>query len=397
MPNGVHRKGPGRGWVYRWREFDAETGREVKRTSPEYPTRATALTASAGERQQLKQLRAAPGPVHAASLTLPAALRQHPSYRKQPADQQGIADRHLQQFMAWGGINLARHLSLDLVQTYIDHLKAQGLAWDTRRHRLIPIRRAARMAASVGVPDPLAALRLDAKEWSEVRIEAWTLRHILQALPLVDDPRARRAIALSALMGLRPSEVCRARYCDLRRTEGKGWLLAIGLRSASDTAARSAKTHASRRLLPIPPAAWPWICPGGPEPIASTLPLIPSQANGSRGKPLDGTTLSQWLGPILRADLGGSLTVKSLRKSFLTWVTAAGADYWQLEEWVGHQTPRVVGITGRHYLADQYAAQAVRLAPIATIINQTVGDILGDIGGQVPQWGTQDRPETTQR
>ncbi len=38
----VHRKGPGRGWVYRWMEWDRDAGRVVKRTSVEHEKKSDA-------------------------------------------------------------------------------------------------------------------------------------------------------------------------------------------------------------------------------------------------------------------------------------------------------------------------------------------------------------------
>lgn len=49
-PERVHRKGPGRGWVYRWTEWDAARGKVVRRTSPEFEKKRDAELAEAAER-----------------------------------------------------------------------------------------------------------------------------------------------------------------------------------------------------------------------------------------------------------------------------------------------------------------------------------------------------------
>lgn len=48
----VHRKAQGRGWIYRWSEYDAARQKRVRRTSPEYEKKADAELAEAAERMK---------------------------------------------------------------------------------------------------------------------------------------------------------------------------------------------------------------------------------------------------------------------------------------------------------------------------------------------------------
>ncbi|HUV31982.1 MAG TPA: site-specific integrase [Devosiaceae bacterium] len=285
--------------------------------------------------------------------TLEQAHDLHPSTRRALAARSPDYARcvaALERFQRQFGVTYVEDLTLDLVQRWLAYLRGCGYAWDTRRHYLLPVRRACKMAASLGLPDPLAGILLDRRA-DPPEIPAWTLPQLCQAATAFGadpDPRPLAALAMGGFLGLRPSEICRAQVGDVV-SDPAGAVLRIGLRER--------KNAQSRRDLPLPALVTQWLAPSldGRSPQA---PLVPRPA-GSGWIP---ESLGKWLQPMLTDAIGERHPVKALRKSFATWMVVAGIEERHVEAYLGHLASRVAAVTTRHYLA---AARAHELRPVA--------------------------------
>ena len=299
---------------------------------------ALRLKAITLEDQRLISTGKVPLPSDNGRLTLYAANKRHPSTRREAPTEQDRHSRGLDLFQRYCGIRFVDEVTLDLVQDYIESMSRSGFSWDTRRHRLLPIRRACKMGTMAGIPDQLAGLMLDRRETAPV-VEVWTLPELLQAVHALDGP-ARAAVALGGFIGLRPSEIERLQPED--RMED---VLQVG--------ARQAKNTASRRALPLPAIMIEWL----------QLPV-----NGQK-------SLGTWLKPILAKVTGRELPVKCLRKSFATWAIRSGIPVHHVEAYLGHKQSGVAEVTGRHYLADM---QVEELRPVAARINLALESSLAE-------------------
>lgn len=200
-------------------------------------------------------------------LTIRAAADAHPSTRREAERQRRDYDKrmkYLDKFMEWAGITLAREITLDAVQRWVTELRRKGYAWDTRRHHLAYIRRAAKIGATHGMPDPLAGFRLDHND-DYKPIQTWPLDSIQDALKHLKDERCRAIIGLGIGMGLRPSEIVRVMSDDI-----KNGILTVG--------SRERKNKASIRRLPVPQVVLGWL-----KPLKkSDCPLIRTQRPGAK-------------------------------------------------------------------------------------------------------------------
>jgi len=270
--------------------------------------------------------------------------------------------RHdLAEFRARTGLTLMRDLSLRHVQDWLAALRQAGAAHATRRHKLIPVRRAAAMAPGLGLPDVIHGLRLDERS-DPPPVRVWTLPQLAVAARAAESSGDRRALAILALgglLGLRPTEIVRALPEDL-----DGDLLHVG--------ARERKNSPSARLLPLPEPILGWI-----RDLAATRPagrsLVGPDGHGTRLAVCSCRSAGAALGRALDAAGVGRLDLKCLRKSFATWTIGAGLDAHAVEAWLGHRSALVGSITARHYLA---RAGADRLRPLSDQIGRLVADQL---------------------
>jgi integrase len=272
--------------------------------------------------------------------TIKDAALAHPSSQRDGWDQVKYL-RHLQVFTTFLGSELLMDLTVERVLAWAAALRRQGLAWDTRRHHLLYVRRASRMAPSLGSLDVLAGLKLDRHDGRARDIPHWTLPVLMRglgALEQLTDPRPAAALALTALLGLRPTELCRAQVADLDMTDG---CLRVG--------GREAKNVASRRALPLPGRLVPIlrIVTGGRP---ADAPLIQTASNRRRG-PFSLDTISTWWAAEVSPHLKPALPPRAGRKSFATWAREAGLDPQHLEAWIGHRTAFFSAVSSRHYLA----------------------------------------------
>lgn len=270
------------------------------------------------------------------ALAHPSTIREKRTSEDYKARLRALAD-----WERFGGAALVAHVTLAEVLRFVEWMVGQGMAWDTRRHRLIPIRRACQYATQYSIPDKLAGQRIDKREYKPVvALPSITL---VKEWLLSPDPVVRRTVALGALCGLRPSEIMRADVTDLQ--DG---LLVVG--------SRETKNLASRRTLPLPRLALDAL-----ETTATKGPLVISL----HGHRLTTRNLNRRIAPAMQP-----FNVKTLRKVFATELIRAGVNVNLVEAYMGHTLSAVTAVTQRHYLA---AYQAERLRPVAEAVDTIYG------------------------
>lgn len=297
----------------------------------------------------------------------PATARE---YDRSP-DQYKRHQRELQRFVDWLGSDDPARVDLDTAQRYITELKRRGMAWDTRRHHLLAVRRVSTMLPTIRMQDQIGRIVLDRRDADEIpSVEAWTPEEIAAALAIDEitchDSRRyqrpqqrtmgiteRAVIALGACCGLGSSEIIRLQAGDLA-----GDLLQVG--------ARKAKNRSRRRQIPLPTTLANWLSTmtAGLQP---SDPLIAWQRKtDDLPQPYTPSSYAQWSGPWLAAATGRRLPPKSLRKSFVSIAIQLGATDRAIEAYLGHTYSGLSMVTQRHYAA----AMLVReLRPLADSID----------------------------
>lgn len=297
--------------------------------------------------------------------TMRDAAEAHPASKRdlvaRPRDHALYLD-HVDAFCAFAGVTEAGLVTLDQVMRWIVQLTKDGKTWEGRRHRLLYVRRACVMAATRGLPNPLGEMTLDRRAKERRGIAAWTLPELALAVQALDDPRAVAAVALSGMLGLRPSEVARLQIADLL----PNGLLSVG--------ARESKNDPSARVLPLPPTIARWCAEAADirekdKRRAATRPLIPS----SNGREMAPSTFNHWLKPLLEDATGRALEVKALRKAFASWAPRAGIPGRDIERFLGHATALLAPVTSRHYLAEGLAEE---LAPSALLLERAIREAM---------------------
>ncbi len=295
-------------------------------------------------------------------VTIEQAFYAHPSSLNDTGRSRRRYSDAISAWVKWSGSGLLHDLTLDGFTRYRDRLIGEGYAWDSRRHLLLPLRRAARMAAArYGMPDVLSGLHLDKPE-ARPMAQAWTLDELRKGFgKLADNLRGAVALGLGGFVGLRPSETIRIRCGDLRKDNRLPYAILPGR-------AKDAKNHASRRLLPIPPtiAKDMRALAAGRKPTDPLLVTIPgNEAEGggfnAASKAFTQETFNQWLAPLMQEATGKRLPARCLRKSFATWTRRAGIKDEHREVYLGHETELAQSITGRHYVADLHEVLADEL------------------------------------
>lgn len=304
----------------------------------------------------------------AARLTVEQAALAHPSSRREPLARQVEYCNYLKQFCAFASVQFIDDVTLEQVQRYIDHMRGR-FTWSTRRHHLLYIRRACRMAGVQGLGDVLAGLRLDRCEQRKA-VEVWSLDELVAGVRSLTesgkDDRALVVLALGGFMGLRPSEIWRAQVGDLAEVPA-GLQLAVGVRAA--------KTANSVRVLPVPEILRSWLegaCSGRKK----DAPLVPSMKyNGGRQMTI--STANHLFHDTISTACGGRrLPLKNLRKSFATWAIRERCDIELVEAWIGHVSSRIQAVTQRHYLE---AARAEQLLPLSKHLHRILAKRLPEV------------------
>jgi integrase len=252
--------------------------------------------------------------------------------------------RELEEFIEASGVALASDLRAHHVEAWVATLRERGLAWDSRRHRLLYLRAACAQAARWGFADALVGLRLDAPDDAEPQ-RAASLLEIREAIAKAREASPRLAVAVIVMgaMGLRPSEALRLKCIDCYATD-EGLALRVG--------ARERKTRASRRDLPVAEAWRGDFAAVLGEPDAA---LIASERGGH---------LCKWaFGRMVSALLPEDLPAKALRKGF---ASVAGWDVglqpWEIDAFLGRALSGLAAVSDRAYVA---RANVARLRPAA--------------------------------
>lgn len=272
-------------------------------------------------------------------LTIRQAAEMHPSTHRDPLKRKVEYLTYVDQFSAHAKVTELHAVTLEQVLAWVEHMRAAGLSWDTRRHRLLYLKRAFIMGRRHGIVDQVAGLRLDRQDQERTTVKTWALSRLLTAIATAQDHRIRAALALGGCLGLRPTEICRAQIEDL--DEG---LLTIG--------AREAKNRASRRTVPVPASVLQILHAAIGDRTAGAL-VDPTGPRGGEALTLSG--LNQLLADTLRKG-SGAIAPKDLRKTFATWATRVIPGH-DLERYLGHTTALHAAVTSRSYLAAHVAAQ----------------------------------------
>jgi integrase len=240
-------------------------------------------------------------------------------------------------------------VTLDNVLQWVSEMKRRKWKWDTRRHALIYLRRAAVMGTRQGLPNQLAGIRLDHQDRVRTAIRVWSLARIVQAIKAAKDPRIAAALVLGGCLGLRPTEIQRVEVDDLVDD-----VLHLGLRES--------KNVASVRSLPVPATVLRYLTALTNKRTTGAL-LLPQGARS--GPTLTSSGLHQLLADTLTAP---KIAPKDLRKSFATWAATKipAAD---LERYLGHSSALHAAVTSRHYLAAHFADQ---LRPSAALLSGAI-------------------------
>ena len=269
--------------------------------------------------------------------------------------------RELREFLRYARITYQAEVTYPLVLDYVKHMKAKGYRYKTRQHRLSSILRAAAMGAALhGLSNPLVGARLDRRGneqplrsidcFTELELaRALTPQTVLGRQPLTLETRHRVVLAMGALMGMRPSEIYRAKVSD--------W--------DGATIYTGQKTAGSRRRLPAARTVAAWL-DALTEGRSAEDPLI-----GHKGAFFRADTFSQWCGTWLPAAAGRKLPVKCLRKTFATLCVRHQIHEYTLEAHMGHLPPRLAASTQQSYLIQ---ARATELQPVADMMEQWLRD-----------------------
>lgn len=291
-----------------------------------------------------------PGP---APVTLEGAALMHPACIRERRVDPALFDAHLRylrEFCEWSGVSLLVDLRLDIVLRWVDVLRSRHPSWWARKHRLVYLRRASRMGATLGIPDVIGGMSIDRDSGPLARPDAWTVGEIAKAAQTLSgcgDARPLAVLGLGALMGLRGSEIFRLRvrdFCDD--------VVSVGVEVA--------KTRSSRRDLVVPPLVLAWIRPllSGRDRAAF---LLETRFRGG-AQSFDRSSFPKKFGPIISAAAGRSLPAKCLRKTFATWTAREGLPIMWVEHYLGHESAALSRVTVRHYLA---AASVEQMRPFA--------------------------------
>lgn len=341
---------------------------EARRATPDDLSRAVEMRLlTRDESTAIARRLPPPLPDRIRRLTILDAALSHPATVRESDASTREFNRHrreLIEFCEWAGVSDLAALRLEHVVSYIAHMKREGRSKDGRRHRLMWIRRAARMGAARGIPDVLGDMVLDRSDGPRRRRKVWSRDQITAALQQLcnsDDRRPAACLILSGMMGLRSSEIIRLRVGDA----GGGVLMVGEIESKNDP---------SRRALPIGPAV-----SGVLAPLLSRDPSHPLIAPATgHGRPKDShfaaSTYGRWMGDRLRNVQFPDIRPTDLRKSFLTWAHDDGLPPALIEQWMGHRVTSMSAVSADHYFA---SPTLDRLRPISTAIDRHVATAIG--------------------
>lgn len=275
-------------------------------------------------------------------LSLLGAATMHPATeheRNCPEDYRRH-QRDLEQFSEWSGVTACKDVTLDLVTRYVSHLKTVTKSQSTMQHKMLWLRRAMKVHRTRGGNDPLERIKIVSKRRTGAgrrEIDVWGLDDLCRgavALQQAENHRALAVVALGGFMGLRPSEITRAKIGDI-----EDGLLSTGM-----------KTEESERILPIPKPVLKMIEPLLDGPASRALiPTHSPVARSNTDKHFDPRRGLRFFTDDIRNAAGGNRRPCDLRKSFMTWAVDNGIDPSAIERYMGHAAGLVSAVSSRHY------------------------------------------------
>lgn len=305
-------------------------------------------------------------------VTVLEAAGDHPATKREYTKDPIGFSRHRREvltFCEWAKITYLKDLRLSHVEGWLKNLEGEGLAWDTRRHKILWIRRAAAMAPNHGLTDVLHSLKLDRRETSH-SVEGWTLAELASGIVQLEAAGELRTLALLALggfVGLRTTEIGRLRVEDF---DFAAAVLEVGVRDR--------KTAASRRNLALPALvnAWCQQLAGG----KISGPLFPAMKKSkSTERHINDNMFGRRFREKLATATGRDLAPKCLRKSFVRIALDAGLAPRDVESFLGHHqysSKEITDVTLRHYWIKE---QAEKLRPAAVKLNEILAKTLREI------------------
>lgn len=268
-----------------------------------------------------------------------------PSSQTEMAEDPESAKKHraaIMEFVRFSGVNDIAKVRVDHITAWLESLKSRGLSYDGRRHKLLWLKRACFMAPSFGCLNVLPrGLKLDKRTKKRIGAgDVWSLSELCEAAVFfirTGDARRLAALALGGFMGLRNSEIARAKVGDVRPFMD-GYTLSIG--------ERQFKTENSVRELPVPICVFEFIKPlvSSRPPDSAIIEPISQYAHFSENN------FGRWFRERMRNATQKQLPTKHLRKSFSTWTIRAGLPVRHSERYTGHVSSVSGATVERHYL-----------------------------------------------
>lgn len=306
--------------------------------------------------------------------SIEAAYQRHPSTMREAQKDLDSAMRYkkaLQRFLDYSGLFFLDELTFDALFEYNQNNQDAGVPWDTRRHWLMPVRRAAQMAPDYGIPDPIGRRQLNRKTVDEqvIEVDHWSADVLRSVLMCQEDLRWRVAIGLAGFCGMRTSEVIRARCGDV----DPSFRLSIGLGRDKAGDVRKAKTKFARRIIPLPPTLGKWALEvaAGRDPHE---PLIDRQAarpkKGARRiihQEFNSGSFAKWLRRDSVAVKDATWSDNVLRRSFANLAIEHGAGIFEVETYYGHRISEASAVATDHYLQ---LANSSRLQVVADVMEK---------------------------
>lgn len=297
---------------------------------------------------------------HPTEVTIREAFLQHPATAR-AARNNGAEfrqhERFLDLFTDFSGITKLNALTVQITMLWIEQMRGKGYSYDTRRHALIPLKRASSMGPSFQLVNILSGIHLDYRE-KELVIRFYSvdeLARIIGHLSTRETTHHIVAFGLMGLMGLRPSEMQRAIVSDVT-----GNVLVVG--------ERKRKTAKSHRTLPIPDVLLPHIS-RATKGRAGTEALVTSNYHPTRiGMPID--NLDKLVHKHIPQTGVRILPAKCFRKSFFSMcVNDLSLPHGLVEMYMGH---RVSGLSSVSHNSYHGKAQTRLLEPVSEAVSKAI-------------------------
>lgn len=312
-------------------------------------------------------------PVNPLLVTIDEAMKTHQTYRRL-LEHDALTDRRKQEhrkhyenaiteFMEFSGLSRLRDIRLAIVLEYVDHMKNKGYKYDTRRHRLLPIRWACMMAPQYGIANVMAGHKIDRREMKDqTDIQTWTwpeLKTIIHHLHDANETKLLVAVGLMAFCGLRPSELQRIQQGSI-----DGDLLQIGKTVQGEILA---KNRYSVRQVVMPAGLAEQARKLILKRHKPTTALIRTSRRSNRHWVLQTKLLAAELAQIWPEGVQ-SLPPKHFRKTFETLCE----DEWEIppriyEHYAGHKYSGASAVSASHYLGK---VQREKMQKWADVLNK---------------------------